>query len=341
MDIIYIQSIHKNCEMSISQITLADVDRAESHVLDVHLVKLSYIYGDAAAERLGNMPSGSIVEFMENWGDPAYGGPRPVYDRSFCHATTAYEYAWFGTLPPGIHPCDLATDMQLAAQFAKGQVALDTHDLRDFTYDKIKGLPADEIIAALANAVHARFAIEEGFSIPLEGVAALARVSDKTIRTAANPRLPGALKTTKNGNRTEVEAEDALEWLLKRPDFKPTAPREQYAESYRGDVGALATFLAERRRRVTADDFRSRLNAAGFPESTWTALESERLEPGAAGLDGLQLFRLGEAMELQSPKGFAEWVLALVLNARKTMAEVAHHADLVRINQVLASPSKT
>ena len=83
------------------------------------------------------------------------------------------------------------------------------------------------------------------------------------------------------------------------------------------------------------------LESVGFPPSTWSALESEQLEPAAKGLDALTLLELGKAMDLQSPRAFAVWLLELSFNARKTTAELAHHAELVRLNQGLTDSTKT
>ena len=328
--------------MSLAQLTLEDVVLAEQDVLDVHAIRLAYIYGDAAIERMVNLPAGGLDAFKDSrWKTGTADAPRPVYDLGYCHASNAFKYAWLGSLAVGLHAVDLTTDMTTFADFLKGSTAMETHDSQDFSYSTFKGLPSNEILISLASAVYARFAIEDGYDIPLEGVAALARVSDKTIRTAANPRFPDALKTVKQGNRTYVQAEDALDWLLRRPDFKPTQAKTELEEAYRGDSSHLAAFLADRRRRLQAAEFSAALKTAGFSEVTWKALEAERFDLSSGVMDGLTLLALGKALSFDSPRGFSVWVLELALNARKTSAELAHQAQLVQINQGLAEPSNT
>ena len=144
--------------MSFSQITLEDVVSAELDVLDIHAVRLSYVYGPAAVERMVNLPPGGLDKFITAGWRTSSDTPRPIYDLGYCHAANAFRYAWLGTLEPGFHADDLVTDIQLIAQFVKQPAHLETHDSQDFSYAKHKGMASDEIIISLASAAHARFA---------------------------------------------------------------------------------------------------------------------------------------------------------------------------------------
>ncbi|MEZ5646024.1 MAG: hypothetical protein R3E94_03270 [Burkholderiaceae bacterium] len=59
-------------------------------------------------------------------------------------------------------------------------------------------------------------------SLTIADVALLANMDERSVRNAANPRMPNPLRTQQVGLRTVVTPEDALEWLRKRRGFTPT-----------------------------------------------------------------------------------------------------------------------
>lgn len=79
-----------------------------------------------------------------------------------------------------------------------------------------------ELIKRVANAANARYSLDEGHALTIEWLAALANVSDRTIRSATSSSNPNAIPITKDGHRTFIEAPHALEWLSGRKDFVPT-----------------------------------------------------------------------------------------------------------------------
>jgi len=79
-----------------------------------------------------------------------------------------------------------------------------------------------EHINRVANAAHARCEIDQGHLVNIESLAALARVSERTIRAATNSKNPNAMKITKDGHWTWIEGPEALKWLSERKDFVPT-----------------------------------------------------------------------------------------------------------------------
>lgn len=86
-------------------------------------------------------------------------------------------------------------------------------------------LVSDDVIGfvnRLVNAAHARKAIDDGGQVTIEWLAALANVSERTIRSATNASNPNAMPIIKDGHWTFIDAAPALQWLSRRKDFVPT-----------------------------------------------------------------------------------------------------------------------
>lgn len=81
---------------------------------------------------------------------------------------------------------------------------------------------SSKVLREVLEAAQTRLAIDLGDDITIPMLAALAGVAEKTLRMAANPNNDRALKTFKNGTSTFIKSKDALEWLGRRSDFKPT-----------------------------------------------------------------------------------------------------------------------
>lgn len=79
-----------------------------------------------------------------------------------------------------------------------------------------------KVLLEVLAAAQTRLALELGSDINFPQLAALSGVSEKTLRMAANPNNERPLKTYKDGASTFITADDALEWLSRRSDFKPT-----------------------------------------------------------------------------------------------------------------------
>lgn len=62
--------------------------------------------------------------------------------------------------------------------------------------------------------------------LTISDVALLANMDERSVRNAANPKLPDPLKTEQRGKRSLVSPEEACRWLSGRKGFIPTAVHE-------------------------------------------------------------------------------------------------------------------
>lgn len=74
----------------------------------------------------------------------------------------------------------------------------------------------------IINAAHARKHLDEGHELTIEWLAALAGVAEKTIRAATSRSAANPIPVDNRKHRAWIKAADALAWLSRRPDFKPT-----------------------------------------------------------------------------------------------------------------------
>lgn len=95
-------------------------------------------------------------------------------------------------------------------------------NLMDPTGADLMAKDSISFINRLVNAAHARKAIDEGGQVTIEWLAALANVSERTIRSATNASNPNAMPIIKDGHWTLIDAAHALQWLSRRNDFAPT-----------------------------------------------------------------------------------------------------------------------
>lgn len=127
------------------------------------------------------------------------------------------EYAWNGTWH--------ADESSLDEAIARFMVISELLDRTPVSPAGNELLPAEarQTLERVIHAVLGRQALDDASGeLTIEQVAALARVSEKTVRMAANPSQPQALRTKKAGHRTQVASIDALEWLSRRRDFNRT-----------------------------------------------------------------------------------------------------------------------
>ena len=126
------------------------------------------------------------------------------------------DYAWLGVSDADpnwilglLHDVCVPAELLNGALMSPSGEALVSKETSDF-------------IKRLQSAANARRALDEGNQITIEMLAALANVSDRTIRTATSSNNPNAIPITKDGHWTFIEAAHALEWLSRRKDFVPT-----------------------------------------------------------------------------------------------------------------------
>lgn len=132
-------------------------------------------------------------------------------------------------------------------------------------------------INRLVNAAHARKAIDEGGQVTIEWLAALANVSERTIRSATNASNPYAMPISKSGHWTFIEAPDALQWLSRRNDFVPTQtpdPRPRAAVLRRASRFGEAWKSWRESAALTIDDLASALGWSGEQASLYHGVES-------------------------------------------------------------------
>lgn len=109
---------------------------------------------------------------------------------------------------------------------------------------------------------------EVGGYLSFGEIALLADMDERSVRNAANPRLPDALVTKSIGRRSMIALEDARRWLAGRKAFVPTqgaAPGVALAaapqEAYLTVPGEIATRLSEAARsaNLSPADFLAQL----------------------------------------------------------------------------------
>lgn len=123
-------------------------------------------------------------------------------------------YAWSG-IRGRAHTLDLLHELSVPAELLAGNLVTPAGD--DLVSQETR-----DLVRRTVNASHARHDIDEGESVSIERLAALAGVTERTIRSATNPRHPNAIPITKDGHWTYIEAAHALKWLAQRKDFVPT-----------------------------------------------------------------------------------------------------------------------
>lgn len=145
-------------------------------------------------------------------------------------------YAWEGIAPDENYVLTLLHEIGSPVELLRG-------NLISANGEELVSAQTKELINRVAHAANARYAIDQGHLVNIEGLAALARVSERTIRTATNSKNPNAMKITKDGHWTWIEAPEALKWLSERKDFVPTQSLDNrprivvlHREPYVGDA---------------------------------------------------------------------------------------------------------
>src|SRR5690606_29673536 len=88
--------------------------------------------------------------------------------------------------------------------------------------DNLLAAPSRTFIQRVLTAAFARSNVDRGTPVTIEQLAALARVTERTVRAATSTTNPNPLPITKDGHWTYIEARDARAWLSARRDFRPT-----------------------------------------------------------------------------------------------------------------------
>lgn len=277
------------------------------------LVPLTWIYSTPAVARLAQCPDDVLHRYAD--GDEAAGKEISLSEselRSLCVKT--YRYAWLGEQEERLDINALVTDFNLFSQIIVHMRGLELPSGGFTNFGTTNGVENQLHVVALTNALNARYNLDNGSDLTIEQLAALAGLSEKTIRMAANPRHDGHLRTHKLGNRTVISADDALAWLEQRGDFRPSRLVQFRPGQYQGDATTLAGVLKQARNALglrTPGEVVARIKGDAMAETTYAALEKETWRPLQAGLDARGLMDLALALELPAPDAFARWVLEL------------------------------
>ncbi|ADE13968.1 hypothetical protein Nhal_0788 [Nitrosococcus halophilus Nc 4] len=158
----------------------------------------------------------------------------------------------------------------------------------------------------IADTAFARWALEEDAGITIKDLALIADVTEKTIRMAANPKLPDPLKTTRSGGRTYIDQEEALRWLKKRPGFRETRYFDSAEEGEIPEfdsVQELGQFIAAQRNKLglSLEQIAEKLEWSPEILAAFQALEKSSDEFDSDPIDSDELFfGLGKLLRLDA-----------------------------------------
>jgi hypothetical protein len=191
--------------------------------------------------------------------------------------------------------------------------------------------PAEkQAIQRLSNAATARWELDRGEPIRVEQLAALAGVSEKTVRTATNPKSANPLPVTKSGYWTFIEAEDALAWLGRRNDFTPTHLGAQGPQQPPiTDAAVLGTTCQNWRSHadLSVEQLADALQWSSEQSQGYRGIESQAPGNVIADFPPQALQQLALHLALPDPAAFARQayaVLALAHAAALSEAQINH-----------------
>ena len=231
----------------------------------------------------------------------ALAATRDVLEQAGVDETAARlaTYAWDGTWSGNDNNLlDALSELSTAAEATRGMFMLpDGSEL--YSQEEAANL------LLLQTAATARRELNEGESIRVEDLAALAGIAEKTVRMATNPKSSNPLQVTKQGHWTLITASDALAWLERRGDFKPT--RMDTATPLLTTLSDLAEAIKERMARL-GKTLQATAREVHFNKSTAAALEkllASPTESDGTGLKPSQLKALADVLEFGDPVAFA------------------------------------
>lgn len=223
-------------------------------------------------------------------------------------AFTMADYAWNGVVPANDHIEDMLAELSVAVELLNGNFMLP--DGSDYL-----SAPQKEAIRRLGNAADARWNLDQGHSIRIEQLAALAGVAEKTVRAATNPKGAQPLPVTKNGYWTLIEAEDALAWLVRRNDFRSTHHDKNDPEpSLVTDPDTLASICRNWRTQtgLTIEKLGAALKWSEAQLSAYRGIESQAPGDVIAQFPPRVLHQLGLHLQLPDPAAFAHQAYAVL-----------------------------
>lgn len=219
-------------------------------------------------------------------------------------AARVADYAWGGyafSNAQGDHLVDALHELSSAAELCEASFMLPSGD-------ELFSQENRSLIRQLMSAANARTALDNGESIRVEELAALARVAEKTVRMATNPSRPGSIRVRKEGHWAFIDASEALAWLQRRDDFQPTRVRGEKADQpLIGDAAGLAS-ACERWRKQKAANIEILAKALRWtvPQSkAYVQIEAGELTDQMTRFPPETLQALGKFLGMPHPEDFA------------------------------------
>ncbi len=210
---------------------------------------------------------------------------------------------------------DALTDFRIGIELLNGK---DGPCLIDCNETSLISENSSSILRQLHTAATARSAIDQGESITVPMLAALAGVSEKTVRMAANPNNERPLITTKDGAATLIKADAALEWLNRRGDFKPT--RYFASEGSRPQLTSFwalaAHLLAVREERgLSIEEMAKALTWSTDTRNAYAQLERSQPPKDLAAFQPRHLEQLMRHLDIVEPVELARATYPLIATA--------------------------
>jgi len=265
-----IQFIHSNTNHILSTMTISKTDmQAELKEFLFSFPKsIGRIYGPSRAGALLGFPNKCIhdIELKE----------AQIEDTDLWRVVNEmYDFGVGGTMIDG-RP-DLGFEQQLDGEFCDAELflrGLESMKLY-FEEDEVK-VPAFAILA-VRTAV-ARHVLEGGYrytgyddgagaDLSFEEMALLANMDERSVRNAANPKLPNPLVTKQLGKRTYVDRLVARKWLAERKGFVPTQTSEVQATPNVQMLPVVVNLPVETMVRLTAKAKETGLSLSSVIES--------------------------------------------------------------------------
>lgn len=190
------------------------------------------------------------------------------------------------------------------------------------------------LLGDMLTAAHARYALLENDDLTIEQLAALARVAEKTVRMAANPKLENALRTEAGpANRTYVKAEAALEWLRRRKDFRETRLDAnvdgQPAIRSPADLAHVCG-LFRKMAGLGVSQLRQQLGWSAREALAYQNMEAEQLDEKSNAFSPARLVALADALAVPDARRFAQDAIQVIVTAQ-AKAEIARRLEELKL----------
>lgn len=166
-----------------------------------------------------------------------------------------------------------------------------------------------DTLKLVMSAALARYALLTGDDLSFDQLAAIARVAEKTVRMAANPKIRNALRTeSAPGNRTYINPDHALEWLRRRKDFKETrlnsSVDDQSAIRSPRDLALMCSLFREKA-GLSVPQLRKKLGWSASEAMAYQNMEQGLLDEASDAFSSSALVKLSNALGVPDQRKFA------------------------------------